>query len=134
VSETRVYCHGALTKDLLAAKLDDGLVLIDVVRNGYLGGDVAYFRAGTDAEIASLRALAATDSLAGAPVPAVDPATAGSGFSVHPVSPCTASSCPERSARLSAERRVQELEHRLAETEKNQLESSATRDARVSDV
>jgi hypothetical protein len=57
VGEMRVYCEGALTKALLAAKLNDGLVLTHHIRRGYLGGDVAYFRRGTDAEIADCRAL-----------------------------------------------------------------------------
>jgi len=47
----RVYCKGALTKEQLAAKLDNGFVCTDVVRNGYSGGDVAYFREGTQEEI-----------------------------------------------------------------------------------
>lgn len=53
----RVYCEGALSKALLASKLDEGLVLTDNVRRGYSGGDVAYFRAGTPGEIADCRRL-----------------------------------------------------------------------------
>lgn len=60
---TRVYCKGALTKTQLAAKLDEGLVLVDNIRNGYSGGDVAYFRAGTEAEILYCRTLMASSTL-----------------------------------------------------------------------
>jgi hypothetical protein len=51
----RVYCDGALSKLTLAAKLDEGLVLTDVVRRGYTGGDVAYFRKGTPIELDECR-------------------------------------------------------------------------------
>lgn len=53
---SRVYCAGKLTQQLLAAKLDAGLVLIDHVPNGYSGGDIAYFRDATPAEIEMCRA------------------------------------------------------------------------------
>jgi hypothetical protein len=56
VSTMRVYCDGKLTKQLLAAKLDKGLVLTDNVPHGYSGGDVAYFREGTPEEIEFCRA------------------------------------------------------------------------------
>lgn len=56
----RVYCDGHITKQQLAAKLDRGLVCTDVVRNGYSGGDMAYFRDGTPEEIEQCRALMAT--------------------------------------------------------------------------
>ena len=52
----RAYCDGPLTKAMLAAQLDKGYVLTDVVRRGYSGGDVAYYRKGTDEEIAMCRA------------------------------------------------------------------------------
>lgn len=55
----RCYCEGHVTKPYLAAKLDRGLVCTDVVRNGYSGGDVVYFRAGTPEEIANCRELLA---------------------------------------------------------------------------
>ncbi len=55
MAETRVYCDGQLTKTMLAAKLDEGFVLTDLVHRGYSGGDVAYFRAGTAEEIERLR-------------------------------------------------------------------------------
>lgn len=53
---SRHYLNGAITQDYLAAKLDAGLVLTDLVRGGHSGGDVAYFREGTPAEIADCRA------------------------------------------------------------------------------
>lgn len=53
----RTYCEGTLTKQMLAAQLDVGFVLVDLVRNGYSGGDVAYYREGTPAEIESCRSL-----------------------------------------------------------------------------
>jgi hypothetical protein len=53
----RVYCKGKLTKALLAAQLDDGMVCTDNVSGGGPGGcDVAYFRPGTPEEIAFCRA------------------------------------------------------------------------------
>jgi hypothetical protein len=55
MTDTRLYCEGSLSRAILAAKLDRGLVLTDVVRNGYGGGDVAYFRPGTAAEIEDCR-------------------------------------------------------------------------------
>lgn len=55
MNESRVYVTGTLTKAKLAAKLDLGLVCTDVIPNGHSGGDVAYFRAGTDEEIADCR-------------------------------------------------------------------------------
>lgn len=55
MTRVRVYCNGTLTKAQLAAKLDEGYVLIDVVRDGYRGGDVAYFRQGTPDEIEDCR-------------------------------------------------------------------------------
>lgn len=60
---TRVYCDGALTKKMLAAKLDDGLVLVGQVRNGWSGGDVACFRKGTEAEIADCRSRILGDAI-----------------------------------------------------------------------
>lgn len=52
----RVYCDGKLTQELLAKKLDKGLVLVDLIPHGYSGGDVAYFRTGTPEEIEFCRA------------------------------------------------------------------------------
>ena len=51
----RCYVDGALTHKKLRAELDNGFVLTDNVRNGHSGGDVAYFRRGTAAEIAECR-------------------------------------------------------------------------------
>jgi len=61
----RCYVHGRLTKERLAAELEAGYVLTDVVRNGHSGGDVAYFRAGTPEELAFCRAELAKGKAAG---------------------------------------------------------------------
>lgn len=53
----RVYCDGSLSKSTLADQLDAGFVLIDLIKGGYLKGDVAYFREGTPEEIERLRKL-----------------------------------------------------------------------------
>ncbi len=61
---TRVYCDGALSKATLKSKLDEGFVLTDVIRNGCMGGDVAYFRQGTAEEIEDCRSrMTASETL-----------------------------------------------------------------------
>ena len=61
----RVYCDGRLTKEKLAAELEAGNVLTDVVRGRFGWGDVAYFRAGTPEELAFCRAELAKGKAAG---------------------------------------------------------------------
>lgn len=54
--DRRAYFPRANTQQVLAAKLDEGFVLIDLVRGGGPNGtDVGYFRKGTEAEIADCR-------------------------------------------------------------------------------
>jgi hypothetical protein len=59
----RVYCDGQLTKEQLATRLDNGYVCTDVVRNGYSGGDVVYFREGTPEEVEHCRKLLVSHGL-----------------------------------------------------------------------
>ena len=69
----RVYCNGQLSRDTLRAQLDAGYVCTDVVRKGQGGrNDVAYFRKGTDAEIAQCREMLAKSETATESLPSTD--------------------------------------------------------------